>query len=171
MVEDVAIAPGVDAVAPLAGEQAMYIPAAQVEAQLLSLVHVWVQPSWIIRTAGPVEGLPARMQRALASADSNLPFSGFYRMRDLLAKTLTVQRVEVGLLSALAALALLLSAVGIFALVANIVAENARNRHPHRSGIHHSSSHDACWSAGSTGLGTGTHPWFDFMCGSVAGHA
>jgi hypothetical protein len=126
MVEDVAIAPGVDAVAPLAGEQAMYIPAAQVEAQLLSLVHVWVQPSWIIRTAGPVEGLPAQMQRALASADSNLPFSGFYRMRDLLAKTLTVQRVEVGLLSALAALALLLSAVGIFALVANIVAQKTR---------------------------------------------
>ena len=66
------------------------------------------------------------MQRALASVDPNLPFSGFYRMSDLLAKTLATQRVEVALLSAMAALALMLSAVGIFALVANIVAQRTR---------------------------------------------
>jgi ABC-type antimicrobial peptide transport system permease subunit len=47
-------------------------------------------------------------------------------MRDLLAKTLATQRVEVALLSAVAALALLLSAVGIFALVANMVAQRTR---------------------------------------------
>src|SRR5258708_13631606 len=63
------------------------------------------------------------MQSALASVDPNLPFSGFYSMRDLQAKTLATQRVEVALLSAMAALALLLSPVGIFSLVANIVAQ------------------------------------------------
>jgi ABC-type antimicrobial peptide transport system permease subunit len=47
-------------------------------------------------------------------------------MHDLLAKTLAMQRVEVALLSAMAALALMLSAVGTFALVANIVAEKTR---------------------------------------------
>ena len=56
--------------------------------------------------------MTAQMQRALASADPNLPYSGFYGMRDLLAKSLTTQRVEVALLGAIAALALLLSAVG-----------------------------------------------------------
>jgi NADH:ubiquinone oxidoreductase subunit 5 (subunit L)/multisubunit Na+/H+ antiporter MnhA subunit len=56
----------------------------------------------------------------------NLPFSGFYSMRGLLAKALATQRVEVALLSAMAALALLLSAVGIFALVANTVAQKTR---------------------------------------------
>jgi ABC-type antimicrobial peptide transport system permease subunit len=66
------------------------------------------------------------MQRALSSADPNLPFSGFYSMSDLLAKILATQRVEVALLSAMAALALLLSVVGIFALVANIVAQKTR---------------------------------------------
>jgi predicted permease len=126
VVEDVAIAPGLDATAPLAGEETIYIPAAQVEAKILGLVHVFFQPSWIVRTAGPVEGLTAQMQRALASADPNLPFSGFYSMHDLLAKTLATQRVEVALLSAMAGLALLLSAVGIFALVANIVAQKTR---------------------------------------------
>jgi predicted permease len=126
VVEDVAIEPGLDPTAPLSAEELMYIPATQVDAPSLSLLHVWFQPSWIVRTAGPVEGLTAQMQRALASVDPNLPFSGFYRMNDLLAKTLATQRVEVALLSAMAVLALLLSAVGIFALVANIVAQKTR---------------------------------------------
>jgi predicted permease len=126
LVEDVAIAPGINATAPLSGEEGMYVPAAQVDPKLLALVHVWFQPSWIVRTVGPVDGLTAQMQRALAGVDSNLPFSGFYSMRDLLAKTLTTQRVEVALLGVMAGLALLLSAVGIFSLVANIVAQKTR---------------------------------------------
>jgi len=126
VVENVAMAPGIDPVAPLTSEETMYVPAAQMEARQLSLLHVWFQPSWIVRTSGTVEGLTAQMQRALASADPSLPFSGFYSMRDLLAKTLATQRVEVALLSAMTALALLLSAVGIFALIANIVAQKTR---------------------------------------------
>jgi macrolide transport system ATP-binding/permease protein len=122
-VADVFVSSGLYDGAPLMSEQTMYIPAAQVDPQLLSLLHVWFQPSWIVRTAGPVNGLTAQMQRALASVDPNLPFSGFYSMRDLLAKT---QRVEVALLSAMAALALLLSAVGIFALVSNLVVQRTR---------------------------------------------
>src|SRR5207253_1053239 len=125
-VADVPISSGLDPVAPLMTEQAMYVPAAQVNAHFLSLVHVWIQPDWVVRTAGPVEGLTAGMQRALASANPNLPASGFYGMKDLLAKTLATQRIEVALLSAMAALALLLSAVGIFALVSNMVAQRTR---------------------------------------------
>ncbi len=126
VVEDVAIPPGIDPAAPLSDEETMYVPATQTDAQHLALLHVWFQPSWIVRTAGPVEGLPAQMEHAMASVDPNLPFSGFYSMRDLLAKTLAIQRVEVALLGSMAALALLLSGVGIFSLVANIVAQKTR---------------------------------------------
>jgi predicted permease len=130
VVEDVAMAPGLDAVAPITGEETIYVPAPQVPPSMLAMVHVWFQPSWIVRTAGPSQvnasGLTSQMQRALASVDPNLPFSGFYSMHELLTKTLATQRVEVALLSAMAALALLLSTVGIFALVANIVAQKTR---------------------------------------------
>jgi predicted permease len=125
-VEDVQIAPGLDSTDPLTGEESIYVPAAQFDPQGLALVHVWFQPSWIVRTERPVEGLTAQMQRALGSVDPNLPFSGFYSMKDLLAKTLAMQRIEVALLGAMAGLALLLSAVGIFALVANLVAQKTR---------------------------------------------
>jgi predicted permease len=126
VVADVAMAPGIDAVAPLSDEQMVYVPAAQMGGRMLSLAHMWFQPSWIVRTSRPVEGLTARMQRALETEDPSLPFSGFYRMSDLLAKTLATERVEVALLSTMAGLALLLSAIGIFGLVTNIVAQKTK---------------------------------------------
>jgi predicted permease len=125
-VSDVSVSSGLYRDAPLMSEQTMYIPASQVNGQLLSLVHVWFQPDWVVRTVGPVQGLTEQMQHALATADPNLPTSGFYSMDDLLARTLATQRIEVALLSAMAGLALLLSAVGIFALVANMVAQRTR---------------------------------------------
>ncbi len=126
VVADVPVAPGLDSTAPLDSEQMVYIPARQFGGKMLGLIHVWFQPSWIVRTAGPVDGLTEQMQRAMASADAGLPFSGFYSMKEVLARRLAMQRVEVVLLSTLAGLALLLSAVGIFALVANIVAQRTR---------------------------------------------
>jgi predicted permease len=126
MVADVPVAPGLGVEAPVSGEEGMYVPASQEDAHSLILLHIWFQPNWIVRTGGPIEGLTAQMQRALASVDPNLPFSGFYSMHDLLARTLALQRVEVALLSAMAGLALLLSAVGILGLVANVVAQRRR---------------------------------------------
>jgi hypothetical protein len=126
VVADTQLSSGLNPTAPLQSEETMYIPATQLGPQTLAMVHVWFQPSWIVRTAAPVEGLTAQMQRALARADPALPFSGFYSMNDLQAETLATQRIEVALLSAMAGLALLLSAVGIFALVANMVAQKTR---------------------------------------------
>jgi predicted permease len=126
VVSDTQLSSGLNPSAPLQSEETMYIPATQLGPQTLAMVHVWFQPSWIVRTASPVEGLTAQMQRALASVDPALPFSGFYSMNDLMAKTLATQRIEVALLSTMAGLALLLSTVGIFALVANMVAQRTR---------------------------------------------
>jgi predicted permease len=127
VVEDVTVPPHSEQVNdPLGCEPIAYIPATQADARFLSVIHVWFQPSWIVRTSGPVEGLTGQMQRALTSVDPGLPFSGFYSMTDHLAQALATQRVEVALLGGMAGLALLLSAVGIFALVANMVTQRTR---------------------------------------------
>jgi predicted permease len=127
VVEDVTLPPHAEQVNdPLGSEPITYIPAAQTDPRMIAVIHVWFQPSWIVRTSGPIQGLQGQMQQALASVDPGLPFSGFYSMTDHLAEALTTQRVEVALLGAMAGLALLLSAVGIFSLVANMVAQRTR---------------------------------------------
>lgn len=125
VVSDIQLQSGLNPMAPLQSEETLYVPAAQVDAGMLG-VHVWFQPSWVVRTAGPVTGLTEQMQKALANVDPALPFSGFYRMRDLQTEALSMQRIEVALLGTMAGLALLLSAVGIFALVASLVTQKTR---------------------------------------------
>jgi predicted permease len=123
---NVAKRPGMGSDAPLATESVFYLPATQMDQGLVNVAHLWFQPSWIVRTAGPVQGLTIAMQRALTQVDANLPFSGFHSMDDLLAENLAYQRVEVVLLAVLAGLALLLSAIGVYGLVSNLIVQRTR---------------------------------------------
>jgi hypothetical protein len=105
------------------GSQAISVPSVQMDARLFSLVHAWFQPSWILLIATPVKGLTAHMHRALPSGDADLPFPDFYRMHDLLSKSLAIERAALVLMGAMATLALVLSTIGLFVLVANIAAQ------------------------------------------------
>jgi predicted permease len=126
VVADVAKRPGMGGNTPMGTEPVFYIPATQTDQGLVTVAHLWFQPSWIVRTTRPVPGLTAAMQQALAQVDPNLPFSGFYSMQDLLAENLAYQRVEVALLTVLGGLAILLSAVGIYGLVSNLIVQRTR---------------------------------------------
>jgi predicted permease len=118
--------PGMYEDAPLTTEPVIYLPTTQTPAGVLAAGHLWFQPSWIVRTRGPLSGLTEAMQRALAEVDPDLPFSGFYSMRDLLNQRLQVQHIEVTLLGVLAGLALMLSSIGVYALVSNLVVQRTR---------------------------------------------
>lgn len=125
VVGDVTKKPGLIS-APLSSEVTYYIPAAQVDEKFLGLLHMWFQPSWIVCTKGPIAGLTESMQKAMASADPQLPIASFHRLADLQALALRQQRFVVFLLGTLATLALLLSLVGIYGLVSNMVAQRTR---------------------------------------------
>ncbi len=126
VIADVQKKPSMYEDAPLATEPVIYLPAAQTPASVLAAGNLWFQPSWIVRTRGPISGVTEAMQRALTEVDPALPFSGFYSMRDLLNQRLQLQHIEVMLLGVLAGLALLLSSIGVYALVSNLVVQRTR---------------------------------------------
>ena len=80
---------------PIGAEPTVYVPAAQMPTQLVNLAHVWIQPSWVVRTNGKFVGVTRQMQQALARVDPNLPISGFYAMSDVLSDALLLQHMEV----------------------------------------------------------------------------
>jgi predicted permease len=112
--------------APISHEPVYYLTTAQTPQGLANGAHIWFQPSWIVRTHGPIQGLTESMQRALAAADPDLPFSGFYSMDQILNEQLQMQRIQVLLLTVLGSLALVLSAIGIYSLVSNLVVQRTR---------------------------------------------
>src|SRR5258708_1195155 len=69
---DVKKRPGIAGTAPLAGEPVFYIPYTQLDGPPLRIIHTWFEPSWLVRTGGPISGLPNAMQIALGQAESDL---------------------------------------------------------------------------------------------------
>jgi hypothetical protein len=110
---------------PIATLPGTYVPATQFDDAGFALVHNWFQPSWIVRTNGPIAIIPS-LQRALREIDPNLTFNKFRTIEDVQSEAMTTSRILASLLTALAGIALTLCIVGIYGLVANSVVERRR---------------------------------------------
>ena len=171
-VADVPVSSGLYEGAPLMSEQAMYIPAAQVDALYLSVVHVWFQPDWVVRTYGPLG--------RIVGADAAR--AGECRPRSSLLWLLQHARPAGQDLDDTACRSGAAQHDGGSGSAAECYrnlrtrskyrcAEDARDRHPHGSGFHDSPSHGQYRWPGSAGLGARTRPGFGLVRWSITGYA
>jgi len=111
---------------PLGRVPGTYIPATQINDAYVQLVHTWFTPSWVVRSRLPLRTVKAEIARAVAEFDPDLPMAEFRTMAEVRQGAMNFQRLNMALLGTLASIALLLAGVGLFGLIASIVAERRR---------------------------------------------
>jgi predicted permease len=118
--------PGWGNYGPLGQIPTVYIPAAQTGDRFLKMVHTWFSPNWIVRS--PLSGSEIRtaLENAARSADPLLPMAEFRSVTDLKLASLRNQRFLASLVDGIAGLAILLTTLGIYGLIANLAAERTK---------------------------------------------
>jgi predicted permease len=111
---------------PVAAVPNVYVPVAQVDAPFLRLVHTWFSPSWVVRSPRPTADVIAAVERTMRRVDPMLPIAAFKSIDELKRQSLVQQQFLAVLVGTLGGLALALSALGLYGLLANLVAERSR---------------------------------------------
>ena len=109
---------------PVAQIPMIYIPATQFSG--LEMVHAWFSPKWVVRSSLESAQVVKAIEDATHAADPLLPMASFESVRDLKTDALTFERFLAVMAGAIAALAMVLSAMGIYGLISNVVTERTR---------------------------------------------
>jgi ABC-type antimicrobial peptide transport system permease subunit len=102
----------------------VYMPATQFGG--LEMVHTWFSPKWVVRSSLDGAQVVKAIEDATRAADPLLPMAAFQSVRDLKTDALTFQRLLAVLAGAIALLAMVLSAMGIYGLISNLVTERTK---------------------------------------------
>jgi predicted permease len=108
---------------PLAVEPTVYVSVGQLNSAFIQTVHTWFSPKWVIRTSGSAPQLPSQVRAAVDSVDPLLPIARFRTVDELAGRYMQGERYLAALFSILAALALLLAAIGLYGLISQTIAQ------------------------------------------------
>lgn len=111
---------------PIAHIPTIFVPAAQVSDQSTRLLHTFTSPNLVVRSSLPGRETIAAMGDAVRSTDPLLPIGEFRSINALKLASLDQQRFMAVLVDALGVLAILLTALGIYGLIANLVSERTK---------------------------------------------
>jgi predicted lysophospholipase L1 biosynthesis ABC-type transport system permease subunit len=120
IVGDVRDADGRDA------EPTIYVPLLQADDQLLARQHALTSMRWIVRTAADPELMAAPVTALLERAAPGAAVVQTRSMTAILSEQIARARLALQLLSAFAAMALLLALVGLYGFVANAVRQRTQ---------------------------------------------
>jgi hypothetical protein len=111
---------------PIAQAPCIYVPVTQVPSGFLNVIHVWFEPSWVVRSSLPAASLVPQLRQAIQQIDPELPIARIKTIDDLRGQKLTSQRFMMWLVAGLGLIALVLAAVGLHGLIASSVNERTR---------------------------------------------
>jgi hypothetical protein len=109
---------------PITTLPAVFAPASQLSAPVFKLVHQWFRPVWSVRASGV--NVSEAIRAAISSVDPRLPVAEVRTMAQVRGESLAVQRLMMTLVGVIAAAALLLSAMGLYGLIAHGISERRR---------------------------------------------
>ena len=98
-------------------KEEMYFPYRQAQGNYM------IPSTVVVRTAGDLTGLANAVREAVWSIDRNQPVSDIMTMDDVLDREVADRRMQAVMLGGLAALALILASVGIYGVMAYLVAQ------------------------------------------------
>jgi predicted permease len=110
---------------PLVSLPLVLVPAAQTTDGYFRSAHTWFSPAWTVRARDRAAASSA-IARAIQAVDPQLPVSSVRAMDQVMAESITEQRLLMTLVAALAGAALLLAAIGVHGIIAHSVAERRR---------------------------------------------